>query len=259
MSRALWVYGGGSSADLDAITASASDVLSDKVIVDKEGNPLTGTMPNRGAVSQTLNCGQTYTIPAGYHTGSGKIVANSLASQTSATATAATILQGKTAWVNGSRITGSIPTHKAGSYNPDLGKSKTIIAAGNYLQNPVVLNGFTLPPANKLAQGYTYSIYGHSVTGTAGVIPTGSTRYLLKNGQWQEGGGSTRLVARYWSGGASTSDSWESRSSYIYLSKMNGSSVTSKNDLIVGSSSKMAPLTADSISNYRHLYLEYYI
>ena len=71
------------------------------------GQLLTGTMANRGAISSNLNCGQSYTIPAGYHNGSGKVTANSLASQTAATATASDILTGKTAWVNGTKITGT--------------------------------------------------------------------------------------------------------------------------------------------------------
>ena len=63
---------------------------------------------NRGAVSQALNCGGSYTIPQGYHNGSGKVTANSLASQTSANAGAAQILSGYNAWVNGSKINGSM-------------------------------------------------------------------------------------------------------------------------------------------------------
>lgn len=66
------------------------------------------SVTQRGAVSASLNCGGSYTVPEGYHNGSGRITANSLASQTSATATAAQILSGKTAWVNGSRLTGTM-------------------------------------------------------------------------------------------------------------------------------------------------------
>ena len=40
MSR-IWLPGGAGGADLDVITAGAGDVLSGKVIVDKEGEPLT--------------------------------------------------------------------------------------------------------------------------------------------------------------------------------------------------------------------------
>lgn len=54
----------------------------------------------------TLNCGQTHTIPAGCHSGSGKVEAASLASQTAGTAAAADIARGKTAWINGVKVTG---------------------------------------------------------------------------------------------------------------------------------------------------------
>ena len=47
----IYMTGGGGSADLDVVTAGAGDVLAGKVIVDKDGNPLTGTMANRGAVN----------------------------------------------------------------------------------------------------------------------------------------------------------------------------------------------------------------
>ena len=38
-------------------------------------------MVNNGAKTASLNCGGSYTIPAGYHNGSGKITANTAASQ----------------------------------------------------------------------------------------------------------------------------------------------------------------------------------
>ena len=36
--------GGAGGADVDVVTAGAGDVLKGKVIVDKNGNPLTGTL-----------------------------------------------------------------------------------------------------------------------------------------------------------------------------------------------------------------------
>ncbi|MFT4005903.1 MAG: hypothetical protein QM683_09805 [Lacrimispora sp.] len=71
MAECIVLKGGG--ADLDAVTAGASDVLAGKVIVGSDGEPLTGTMPNQGAVNQSLGINGTYTIPAGYHNGSGKV------------------------------------------------------------------------------------------------------------------------------------------------------------------------------------------
>ena len=86
--------------------ATADQILSGKTAL-VQGSTITGTMIDRGAVTSTLNAGGSYTIPAGYHNGGGKVTANSLASQTSATATAANIASGKTAWVNGTKITGT--------------------------------------------------------------------------------------------------------------------------------------------------------
>ena len=88
-------------------TTSADKVLAGETFSTENDTDLVGTMPNKGAVTASLNCGGSYTIPAGYHNGSGRITANSLASQTSANATAGNIISGKTAWVNGKKITGT--------------------------------------------------------------------------------------------------------------------------------------------------------
>ena len=100
-----------SSGDGDA---TAGQILTGKTAWVK-GQKITGTMPNRGAVNQTLSAGGSYTIPAGYHNGSGKITAASLASQTQGTATASQILSGQTAWVNGSKVTGNMPNRSSSS------------------------------------------------------------------------------------------------------------------------------------------------
>lgn len=62
--------------NVSAVTAAAGDVLANKVIVDAAGKTITGTMPNNGAVSKTLDTstGNTaYTIPKGYHSGGGGV------------------------------------------------------------------------------------------------------------------------------------------------------------------------------------------
>ena len=62
--------------NIKGVTASAGEVLSGKTFVNNTGSSVTGTMTNQGAVSATINGGQSYTIPAGYHNGSGKVTAN---------------------------------------------------------------------------------------------------------------------------------------------------------------------------------------
>lgn len=65
-----------------------------------------GAMVNRGAPTSNLNCGGVVNLQEGYYAG-GQIIANSLASQTPANATAAQILAGYSAWVNGINVNGN--------------------------------------------------------------------------------------------------------------------------------------------------------
>ena len=62
--------------NVSGVTAGAADVLATKVIVDATGETVTGTMPNIGTVTQTLDATtgkQSYTIPSGKHSGSGTV------------------------------------------------------------------------------------------------------------------------------------------------------------------------------------------
>lgn len=60
--------------DVSAVTAEAADVLTGKIIVTANGSVKTGTMLDNGAVSGTLDVTTiTYTIPKGYHSGTGTV------------------------------------------------------------------------------------------------------------------------------------------------------------------------------------------
>ena len=60
--------------DVSSVNAAAGDVLTGKIIVAADGTVTTGTMPNNGAATATLNVTTiSYTIPKGYHNGSGKV------------------------------------------------------------------------------------------------------------------------------------------------------------------------------------------
>ena len=103
--------------------AADSQVLAGVTFTSQNGAKIPGTMPNQGAKTAALNAGGSYTIPAGYHNGSGKVTANSLASQTDANAADGDILTGKTAWVKGAKRTGTMPNRP--------GHQETKIAFGN--------------------------------------------------------------------------------------------------------------------------------
>ena len=60
-------------ADTSDATAVAAEILNSKTAY-KNGEKITGTMPNRGAVTGSITTvAGEYTVPQGYHDGSGKV------------------------------------------------------------------------------------------------------------------------------------------------------------------------------------------
>ena len=81
------------NADTSDATATADEILSTKTAY-VNGSKVTGSMPNRGAVTGTITTkAQQYTIQQGYHDGSGKV---SIASSEQAKIIAGNIRQGVT-------------------------------------------------------------------------------------------------------------------------------------------------------------------
>lgn len=150
--------------DVSTVTATAKDVLANKVIVTADGTVTTGTMPNNGAVAQKLDAATTsYTVPAGYHNGKGTVsvtvetksatptkeeqtvtpTEGSLLSSvtvgaipaeyvdtTDGTATAAQILTGRTAYVAGEKVTGTMPNNSPAATVLDTETASYTIPAG---------------------------------------------------------------------------------------------------------------------------------
>ena len=59
-------------ADTQDATAAVAEILEGKTAYAR-GAKLTGTMPNKGAVSGTIATKEAYTIPMGFHDGSGTV------------------------------------------------------------------------------------------------------------------------------------------------------------------------------------------
>lgn len=162
--------------DTSSVTATEDDVLTGKVIVTANGSVTPGTMPNNGTVSKTLDAASpSYTVPKGYHSGTGtvklvteektvtptkssqpitptagkvlsKVTVNAIPANyvdtTDGTATAPDMLSGKTAYVDGDKVTGSMPNNGAvnGSIN-GLSSTSYSIPAGYTTGGKVSLTG----------------------------------------------------------------------------------------------------------------------
>ena len=133
--------------DISSTTATEEYVLSGKTFVKSTGALTTGTMANNGVVTKSLDTTTTsYTIPAGYHSGLGKVsittetktatpskavqtitpttgkilssvkvdaIPSDYVDTTDATATASQILLNATAYVDGVKITGTMANNGA--------------------------------------------------------------------------------------------------------------------------------------------------
>ena len=167
---------------LDAIqnmfgTSGDADVSSADIRLGKKaynGTTLvTGTMPEIVAVAETLTAGEAYVIPQGYHDGTGKVTADSLASQTDGTATAAQILSGKTAYVDGVKVTGSMTNNGAKTASLAAGASYTIPAGyhdgtGKVTANSLASQTDGTATAAQILSGKTAYVDGKKVTGSMG-------------------------------------------------------------------------------------------
>lgn len=197
MAECIVLKGGG--ADLDAVTAGAGDVLAGKVIVGSDGEPLTGTMPNNGAVSQSLGINGTYMIPAGYHNGSGK-------------------------------VTQSIATLAGQTITPSASQ-QTVSSSGKYMTGNVVVNAVSNLTAGNIKKGIVVG----GVTGTfEGYVPTATDLYLRGNniaGGWTKGGSGTgtyyyvNLETGQISVGIMSNNGYLTTSSTINLTGYNGIAV----------------------------------
>lgn len=94
--------------------------------------------------SRTLTAGTSYTVPVGYNGIAYTITASNLSGQTSGTATAADILATKTAWVNGTKVTGTMS---------NLSGNQKATEIGSYTNNSINYLQIAVPATGKYTKG----------------------------------------------------------------------------------------------------------
>ncbi len=139
------VSGKSSVVDTEDATAGAGDILSGKTVYIN-GAKTTGNMPNNGSVSQSLAINGSYTIPKGYHDGTGKVTQN-------------------------------IPSKSAQTYNPST--STQTITSGQYLSGNQVIAPVTgNANVNDVVAGKTFSsASGINQVGQATLQSLGGRQY----------------------------------------------------------------------------------
>lgn len=188
-------------------SATDSQVLAKKTYYNTDlKNKRTGTMPVIPSKTEYLNCGASYTIPLGYHDGNSKVIANNLASQTSATLADSEALAGKTFWKDGIKRTGtmidraspsytlgingtlnlpagrytggkvtqSIATMGAQTVNPGSA-SKTVSCSGKYMTGNITVNGDSQLKSSNIVDGV-------NIFGVTGNVLTADALFSLLNG-----------------------------------------------------------------------------
>jgi len=150
--------------NVSSVNAAAADVLANKVIVTADGTVTTGTMPNNGAVDKTLDTSTTsYTVPKGYHSGTGTVsvvtetksatptkseqtisatsgkvlssvtvnaIPDNFVDTSDATVTAADVLDGSTVYINNELVEGAMPNNGSVSKTLDIDTMTYTIPAG---------------------------------------------------------------------------------------------------------------------------------
>lgn len=145
--------------DSSNCTAVVAEVLATKTFA-KGGSVLTGTMPNRGAVTGTISSKSTpYTIPQGYHDGSGTVGIDS----TSATALVANNIRegveilGVTGTMSGSE--GMKPQSK--TVTPSTASQTILPDSPTYnCLSQVTVNAISYVETDNAAGGVTVTIAG---------------------------------------------------------------------------------------------------
>lgn len=150
---------------------TAADLLSGKRLIDGTGRVVTGSMPDIVPQSMELESGQTYTIPRGYHSGSGTVTAKE-GGGSFAVPLVVTVAAGATVTAtNGTHTVTGVSDGTATLILPSGGTWTLTATKADGTQFEVVslsvLDHYTaaIPVKSRLPDGYTEILYASSELG----------------------------------------------------------------------------------------------
>ena len=159
--------------DVTNVDAAAGDVLAGKTIVAADGTEVEGTMTNRGAVSKTLDAttsNQSYTVPAGYHNGSGTV--SIVLEEKSATPTTASQNITPTSGKVLSKVTVAAIPAKYGDTTGDDGVAANVLAGKKV---HTIVNGVATQITGEMTNNGAISATFDGLTTTSYSVPAGYT------------------------------------------------------------------------------------
>ena len=131
----------------NGVTASASNILSGYTGW-RDGDQITGTMANKGAANSTLSANGTYTVPVGWHNGSGK-------------------------------VTQSLSTQGAKTVTPST-SNQTVVATSKWVTADQIVAGNTNLTSENIKKDVTiFGVTGSFLTSQTGFV---TDRWLIRNG-----------------------------------------------------------------------------
>ena len=174
------------SGGVDDVNFSASDLLSGKTANNSDGEKVTGTMPNIGQQTATINAGGKVTISKGYHDGTGYIQSNSMSTQLSnlgVTLTSASQLvkDVKAVNKNGSLITGTATIESLGGKRYFSNYYTNTILTDDTHNLLIPLSSLNIPFTPSVIKGYLRTGYEGHYTYDGFSITSGETGWGINS------------------------------------------------------------------------------